>query len=252
MPVYLLDEKLVFPAPSLARKDGLLAVGGDLSVKRLLLAYSAGIFPWYTDSDPILWWSPDPRLVLKPHAFHLPRRMRRACRCSGWRITLDRSFAQVISACGGIRDASGEGTWITTEMTAAYCRLHALGYAHSVEVWDDGTLIGGLYGVSVGRGFFGESMFSRRPNASKTALVALVRFLSAHRFHFIDCQVTTGHLMQFGAREVPRKVFLKELNTACAAPGLKGRWEWTVSAASLVSGIKGSGEGPNPNCAYTV
>ncbi|MFH1984164.1 MAG: leucyl/phenylalanyl-tRNA--protein transferase [Pseudomonadota bacterium] len=239
MPVYLLNEDLVFPKPSLAREDGLLAVGGDLSVERLLLAYRGGIFPWYTDTDPILWWSPDPRLVLDPKTFYMPRRLRRQCRRCGWQITLDRDFAQVISACAGIRDISGEGTWITAEMAAAYRRLHTLGYAHSVEVWDDGALIGGLYGVSVGKGFFGESMFSRCPNASKIALAALVQFLSRQGFHFIDCQVTTAHLMQFGAAEVPRAVFLRKLNQASRAPGLTGRWDWEVSAASLVSGQKG-------------
>lgn len=233
MPVYLLNERLVFPLPSLAREDGLLAVGGDLSVERLLLAYSAGIFPWYTDTDPILWWSPDPRLVLFPNAFHLPRRLRRECRQSKWALSLDRAFDQVIFACADVREAIGEGTWITDEMMTAYRRLHALGYAHSVEVWEGKALIGGLYGVSLGRGFFGESMFSRRRNASKMALAALARFLDGHGFRFIDCQVTSTHLLQFGAAEMPRAAFLNMLKKACASPGLMGRWDWAASAASL-------------------
>ena len=233
MPVYLLNERLAFPVPSLAREDGLLAVGGDLSVERLLLAYSAGIFPWYTGSDPVLWWSPDPRLVLYPNAFHLPRRLRRECRQSAWTITLDRAFDQVISACADVRETSGEGTWITAEMMDAYRRLHALGYAHAVEVWEGKALIGGLYGVSLGRGFFGESMFSKRRGASKMALAALVRFLTRQAFRFIDCQITNGHLTQFGAKEIPRMVFLKDLDRSNREPGLRGAWDWSVPAAEL-------------------
>ena len=239
MPVYLLDDTLTFPVPSLARKDGLLAVGGDLSAARLMLAYSAGIFPWYTESEPILWWSPDPRLILTPEAFHMPRRLRRECRRCGWRVSLDRAFHEVITACAGVRDATGEGTWITGDMMTAYSRLHGLGHAHSVEVWDEGALIGGLYGVSIGRGFFGESMFSLRTSASKIALAALVRFVSRHGFHFIDCQVVTGHLLQFGATAVPREVFLKDLHRASREPGLIGRWNGEMDAAEL------GGENPN-------
>jgi leucyl/phenylalanyl-tRNA--protein transferase len=149
---------------------------------------------------------------------------------------LDQSFDAVIAACADIRENNGEGTWITKDMMAAYSRLHAAGHAHSVEVWDDASLVGGLYGVAMGQGFFGESMFSRRPNASKLALAALVRFLSGHGFHFIDCQVTSPHLLQFGAKEVPRKCFLKALDTATRAPGLMGGWDWAQSAAAVVAG----------------
>ncbi len=236
MPVYLLNDDLIFPLPSRARKDGLLAVGGDLSLERLLLAYSAGIFPWYTEPDPILWWSPDPRLIITPASFHLPRRLRRVIRRCGWRVTVDQTFDAVIAACAGIRENNGEGTWITQDMMTAYRRLHAVGHAHSVEVWADGLLVGGLYGVAMGRGFFGESMFSLRPNASKIALAALVQYLTRNDFLFIDCQVTSPHLLQFGARAVPRKGFLKALATATRAPGLIGRWEWAETAAALVTG----------------
>lgn len=239
MPVYLLNEDIAFPVPSLARGDGLLAVGGDLSDERLLLAYSAGIFPWYTDVGPILWWSPDPRLVIKPAAFHLHRRTRRHFRRCGWQVRLDTVFDAVTAACAAPRGPDEAGTWITDDMMRAYGRLHRLGYAHSVEVWEGMALVGGLYGVAIGKGFFGESMFSRRSNASKVALAALVRFLSRHGFHFIDCQVTSTHLMQFGAEEVPRELFLEWLDRANRESGVIGRWAWSVAAAALAEQVEG-------------
>jgi leucyl/phenylalanyl-tRNA--protein transferase len=225
MPVYRLTEDLVFPAPDLAREDGLLAVGGDLSVDRLLLAYSAGIFPWYSEPDPILWWSPDPRLVLCMEDFRVPRRLERTCRNTRLQITLDRSFQQVIEACARVRIDDGEGTWITGDMIDAYARLHDAGYAHSVEVWSEQRLVGGLYGVGLGGGFFGESMFSLDRDASKIALVHLARFLAGNGFDVIDCQVTTEHMSQFGAREITRQEFLGILSRTLRKPTLTGNWE---------------------------
>lgn len=227
MPVFVLSEKLGFPPPRLATPEGLLAVGGDLNEERLVLAYRTGIFPWYSEGEPILWWSPDPRLVLYPDQFHLPRSLSRTIRREGYEISMDRAFAEVITECGRLRHERGEGTWIVPEMVEAYGRLHRSGLAHSVEVWAAGDLVGGLYGVSLGAGFFGESMFSRRPDASKAALAALVCHIRGIGLHWIDCQVTTGHLLRMGAREIPREQYLAELQHAMRAPTRSGRWSWT-------------------------
>ena len=221
MPVYLLTEELLFPPPHLADKSGLLAVGGDLSVERLLLAYSSGIFPWYSDDEPILWWSPDPRLVLYPNELNVSGSLRKVLRKQVFRVTMDAAFPQIIAACASIRDS----TWIIDDMIRAYCRLHESGYAHSVEVWQDGELAGGLYGVSLGRCFFGESMFSRRSNASKVALYHLVEHVKALHFDLIDCQVTSDHLLRLGAREIPRRQFLAEIKQSLKSPTLKGKWD---------------------------
>jgi leucyl/phenylalanyl-tRNA--protein transferase len=226
MPVFMLSEEVAFPPPYLGTPEGLLAVGGDLSEERLLLAYRTGIFPWYSEGEPILWWSPDPRLVLYPGEFHLSRSLGRALRKKVFAITMDRAFSEVIGACAGLREERGEGTWIGPDMIEAYCRLHRAGFAHSVEVWAEGALVGGLYGVSLGAGFFGESMFSRRDDASKAALAALVAYVRPLGFHFIDCQVTTGHLLRMGAREIPRRQYLAELKQALKAPTRAGRWNW--------------------------
>lgn len=224
MPVFLLSEKLIFPSPRLARRDGLLAVGGDLRSERLLLAYRMGIFPWFTAGEPILWWSPDPRLVLYPGELRLSRSLRRSIRRGVYRVTADRAFERIIRECAVVRLEKGEPTWIVEEMATAYCRLHQDGYGHSIEVWQKRRLVGGLYGVSLGGCFFGESMFSRARDASKVGLVALVDFLRKHRFTIIDCQVTTAHLLSLGAREVPRDRFLSDLQKALAAPTLRGPW----------------------------
>ena len=221
MPVYLLTEELLFPPPHLAEDGGLLAVGGDLSVERLLLAYSSGIFPWYSDDEPILWWSPDPRLVLYPNELNVSGSLRKVLRKQVFRVTMDAAFPQIIAACASIRDS----TWIIDDMIRAYCRLHESGYAHSVEVWQDGELAGGLYGVSLGRCFFGESMFSRRSNASKVALYHLVEHVKALHFDLIDCQVTSDHLLRLGAREIPRRQFLAEIKQSLKSPTLKGKWD---------------------------
>jgi len=210
MPVYRLTDELIFPHPSLADPGGLVAVGGDLSPERLLLAYAHGIFPWYSDLSPILWWSPDPRLVLFPGELKISRSLRRVIKKQVFTVTMNSSFGEVIRACAQTR---GE-TWITGEMIEAYAALHELGYAHSFESRHEGRLVGGLYGIALGRAFFGESMFSAMSDASKVALVFLVRFLADLGFEFIDCQTTTEHLRRFGAREIPRKEFLDRLGRA--------------------------------------
>ncbi|MFZ5562924.1 MAG: leucyl/phenylalanyl-tRNA--protein transferase [Thermodesulfobacteriota bacterium] len=225
MSIFLLDsDTIAFPPPDLAEASGLLAVGGDLSIDRLLAAYRAGIFPWYAEGEPTLWWSPDPRLVLFPGDLRVSARLRRLIRGGGFALTMDTAFEAVIRACATAGDRTQTGTWITGEMVEAYCRLHRAGYAHSVEAWRDGGLAGGLYGVSLGRCFFGESMFTGVSNASKVALVGLVEFLAARNFDMIDCQMTTAHLMRFGAVEVRRSVFLKRLAVALQAPTLTGTW----------------------------
>ncbi|MCL5406146.1 MAG: leucyl/phenylalanyl-tRNA--protein transferase [Deltaproteobacteria bacterium] len=210
MPVYRLSDELVFPHPSLADPEGLLAVGGDLSPERLLLAYANGIFPWYSDSDPILWWSPDPRLVLFPAELKISRSLMRTIKKQVFKVTVDGAFGKVIRACARTR----EETWLTAEMIEAYETLHELGFAHSVETFCEDRLVGGLYGVALGRAFFGESMFSVMSDASKVALVCLVQHLSERGFELIDCQMPTEHLKRLGAREIPRKEFLALLRAA--------------------------------------
>ncbi len=224
MPVFLLTEAMTFPSPELAEKDGLLAVGGDLSMERLLLAYRMGIFPWFSENEPILWWSPNPRLVLYPLELHLSRSLKRTIRKKKFRITVNKTFEDVITACAGIRLENGEPTWIGEDMIEAYKRLHRAGYAHSVEAWMDGDLAGGLYGVSIGKCFFGESMFARVGDASKVAFAYLARLLAAEGFHLIDCQVTTGHLKRFGAREIPRNHFLQQLKISIPCEIGRGKW----------------------------
>jgi len=223
MPVYRLPEAILFPPVDHAEKSGLLAVGGDLSPERLLAAYREGIFPWYGDGEPILWWSPDPRFVLFPDELRISRSMRQFLKKGLVRITVDRAFPEVISACRRPRPGQ-DGTWITPEMRAAYCALHDLGYAHSVEVWQGDVLAGGLYGVSLGRAFFGESMFSEAPNASKAALITLVRHLKERGFDLIDCQVETAHLAGLGARPIPRRDFCALLQQSLRHETLRGNW----------------------------
>jgi leucyl/phenylalanyl-tRNA---protein transferase len=214
MPVFTLSKRHSFPPAHLAIKEGLLAVGGDLTVDRLLTAYRSGIFPWYAEGDPILWWSPDPRLVLYPEELKVSKSLQRVIKRNTFHITFDMAFESVIRGCAETKRAYGEGTWITDEMKDAYCKLYRHGYAHSVEAWQSDTLVGGLYGVVIGRVFFGESMFSHVSNSSKVAFVRLVENLKHLKFDLIDCQVKTDHLMRFGAREIPRKVFLEQLKKA--------------------------------------
>ncbi len=214
-----------FPPVGLALREpnGLLAAGGDLRPERLLAAYRRGIFPWYEEGQPILWWSPDPRAVLYPHALRVSRSLRRTLKRGGFEVTVDRAFAAVVAGCASPRPGA-VGTWITPEMAAAYGTLHRLGWAHSIETWRDGVLVGGLYGVAIGRVFFGESMFSRVTDASKVALVGLVRRLEARGFELIDCQVASEHLASLGAVELPRRVFLERLAALCEPAGQPASW----------------------------
>jgi len=224
MPIYRLIQEAVFPRPEQADPSGLLAVGGDLSSERLLEAYRLGIFPWYSGDEPILWWSPDPRLVLDLDDFKISRSLRKTLNKEIFNVTFDQAFGDVIRACALAPRDEQRGTWITDDMQEAYVRLHKLGYAHSVESWFEGKLAGGLYGVSLGKAFFGESMFHRTADASKVALAGLVERLKSWKFHFIDAQMTTEHLLRLGAKELPRRVFLKRLGEALRSPSKKGMW----------------------------
>lgn len=224
MPIYRLAEQIVFPPADHADPSGLLAVGGDLSSDRLLEAYRQGIFPWYSDDQPLLWWSPDPRLILELSQFRLSRSLRRTLRKQTFQVTFDRAFDEVIKACASVPRRGQRGTWITEEMQEAYIRLYGLGFAHSVESWFEGELVGGIYGVSLGRCFFGESMFHLKSNASKVALAALVERLRNWDFDFIDAQMTTDHMLRLGAEEVPRRLFLKRLQAALRYPTKRGKW----------------------------
>ncbi len=226
--IALLDphDQTRFPDTRLALREpnGLLAIGGDLSPMRLEHAYRHGIFPWFSADDPILWWSPDPRTVLFPERIHISRSLHKRLRKQALSVTLDRDFEGVIRACAQPRDADG-GTWLMPEMIAAYQRLHARGLAHSVEVWSNRELVGGLYGIAIGRAFFGESMFSRTTDASKIALVHLCQQLADWGFGLIDCQMRTQHLISLGAIELPRAQFIALLDRFCAAPGRTESWD---------------------------
>jgi leucyl/phenylalanyl-tRNA--protein transferase len=221
--VFRLPREPVFPEPALAEPDGLLAVGGDLRPERLLRAYAEGIFPWYSEETPILWWSPDPRMVLLPGELHVPRSLRRALR-GRFEVRADTAFGRVIRRCAEKDRPGQDGTWITDEMIEAYERLHELGFAHSFEAWEGNELAGGLYGVSLGAAFFGESMFADRPEASKVAFVRSVEWLGGRGVELVDCQVDTEHLRRFGAREIPRVEFLSRLRNALASPTARGPW----------------------------
>ena len=224
MPVFALSEALVFPPPHLANPEGILAVGGDLSVNRLLLAYQSGIFPWYSEGDPIIWWSPDPRFILYPEKLKVSKSMRQVLRKGSFQVTYDQEFGAVINHCQKIDRRGQRGSWITAEMKSAYFDLHQAGYGHSVEVWHEGKLVGGLYGISLGKVFFGESMFSLMSNASKTGFIFLVKDLLDKDFQLIDCQVYTSHLESLGAEELDRKAFLEILENEANQPSLTGNW----------------------------
>jgi len=212
--IFRLDERLLFPEPGLAEADGLLAVGGDLSTERLLLAYQNGIFPWYSDDTPILWYSPHERFVLYPQELKISKSMRQVLRPGKFIVTADTCFNDVISACSTAPRQGQDGTWITDDMKAAYNKLHAEGHAHSVEVWQNGELAGGIYGVQVGHVFCGESMFSRVSNASKTALIYLCQ---SGLYQLIDCQVHTDHLASMGARMISREQYTTVLKTGLSS-----------------------------------
>ncbi len=225
MPVFQLSsEHHIFPPPELAEPNGLLAIGGDLSVERLVAAYRQGIFPWYGEGDPILWWFTSPRLILVPEEMYISRRLRRYYRNTDLRLSINHDFDQVISCCAAAPRKEGEGTWITKEMIQAYLRLHRRGYAHSVECWKGSTLVGGLYGISLGKVFFGESMFAAEPNSSKFALIHLVDFLISIDCRIIDCQMTTDHLVSLGAREMRGTKFRRLLDKYIATINENGAW----------------------------
>ncbi|MDA3971685.1 MAG: leucyl/phenylalanyl-tRNA--protein transferase [Desulfobulbaceae bacterium] len=221
--IFELGEELVFPPVALAGDGGLLAVGGDLSAERLVLAYSRGIFPWYSEGDPILWWSPDPRMVLFPDDFHCSRRLARTLKQGKFSVTFDQDFRGVIQACAGPR-RDHAGTWIVKDMIEAYCALHEQGWAHSVECWRDSQLVGGLYGVAIGGVFFGESMFSRVADSSKVAFAHLVARLKGYDFDVIDCQMNSPHLMSLGAREISGATFSSLLARSVVKPSQRGVW----------------------------
>jgi leucyl/phenylalanyl-tRNA--protein transferase len=225
---WLLPGNTGFPPATSALDDpnGLLAAGGDLSPARLLAAYRQGIFPWYDQGQPILWWSPSPRTVIYPEQLHISRSLRKILRRGGYRVTLDTAFTQVVTECAAPRNNAG-GTWINPAMSRAYVRLHELGHAHSVEVWRDRQLVGGLYGIALGRVFFGESMFSRADNASKVGFAHLARQLHQWQFPLIDCQVANEHLFSLGAVEIPREDFQQILLDFTCLPSIPAPWQFS-------------------------
>ena len=218
------DEPFPPVTAALADPNGLLAVGGELSALRLIDAYRHGIFPWFSPGQPVLWWSPDPRMVLMPHELKVSRSLRKALRRRDYEVRADTCFRAVMEACAEPRPEQG-GTWISAGMIAAYCALHEQGLAHSIETWIDGELAGGLYGVALGRMFYGESMFTHAADASKIALVHLVRQIEHWHFGMIDCQLHTRHLASLGAREIPRADFMRKLQELVDYPGVTGHWE---------------------------
>jgi leucyl/phenylalanyl-tRNA--protein transferase len=234
VPVYLLDERLAFPPLESAPRAGPLAVGGDLHPDRLVLAYSLGIFPWYGPGEPIQWYSPDPRMVLLSDELRVSRSLQRTLRKAPFRLTLDTAFQRVVDACAATPRPGQAGTWITDEMKDAYLELHRRGLAHSAEAWSDDDLAGGLYGVSLGAAFFGESMFANVPEASKVAFVAFTEQLRRWGIRLVDCQVYTEHLARFGATEWPRGEFLAALRSALEHPTRVGPWSFEPPEGSDV------------------
>jgi len=224
MPVFELVDDLIFPHPDMADKEGLLAYGGDLSVERLLLAYANGIFPWYSEDSPILWWFTDPRMVLFPEKLKISDSLKQSIRSKKFKVTFDHCFDKVIENCARSPRKGALGTWITNDMTEAYKNLHREGFAHSVETWLKGKLVGGLYGVSLGRVFYGESMFFKVSDASKVALFYLVQQLKLWNFLVIDAQQDTQHLRKLGAELIPGKAFLKILESSSKYETKKGKW----------------------------
>lgn len=223
MPIYLLNEKISFP-PVDGAEDGIVAVGGDLSPERLLLAYRLGIFPWFNEDDPIIWHSPEDRFILLLDDLHISKSMRRVLNANKFKITFDTDFAFVIQQCAQVKRKDEDGTWITKEMIDAYLELHYLGFAHSVEVWQEDKIVGGLYGVSLGKCFFAESMFHTATNASKFAIIKLVELLKHKNFHFIDAQVYTEHVETLGAKEKPRDKFMQLLQEGLKSESWIGKW----------------------------
>ena len=224
MTIFKLNSDFIFPDPTQAEPDGLLAIGGDLQIKRILLSYSMGIFPWYSDGQPILWWSPDPRLIILPHSLHRSKSLKRVIKSKKYEVKFDQCFDTIVELCSKVERRGQNGTWITDEMFAAYSKLHKAGFAHSVECYYKGQIVGGLYGVSLGGGFFGESMFSLKSDASKICLATLSEKLLEMNFDFIDCQIPTDHLKRMGAFEIDRKEFLIRLRRTLDKPTYSGNW----------------------------
>jgi len=235
MPVWSLPEEIIFPHPLSASGEGILAIGGDLSLERLILAYAYGIFPWYGEDEPIIWWFPDPRCAMKPEDVYISKTMRALLRKAPYKVTFDTCFADVIRLCKDVPRKRQPGTWIQPEIVDAYVDLHEAGYAHSVEIWKGGTLVGGLYGVAYGRVFFGESMFSLESNASKYALIILARNLEQREFDLIDCQQNTSHLRSMGATPMPAKDFHTLLQRNRLRSPSPGKWQYDPSLVHLPS-----------------
>lgn len=221
---YYLDEELYFPPLNTADKQGIVAIGGDLSIKRLLMAYHLGIFPWFSEGEPILWWSPNPRFVLYPEKIKISKSMRPILNNNRFKITFDKDFRTVIGHCKNTFREGQDGTWISDEMLERYCELHQLGFAHSVEVWQDDVIVGGLYGLALGNCFFGESMFAHVSNASKAGFITLVKKLVEKNFQLIDCQTYTEHLESLGAEHITRNQFVKQLEECLEKPTLQGNF----------------------------
>ena len=238
MPVYLLDKELSFPAPEDANEEGIVAVGGDLSPARLLIAYRHGIFPWPARGYPLLWFSPDPRFALKPSRVHVSRSLRKVIRKAELRVTADTAFAKVITACAAVPRPHQRGTWITDELQQGYLGLHELGYAHSIEAWRNDRLVGGLYGVALGTTFSGESMFASEPDASKVAFTTLLAHLAIWGFRIVDCQVHTEHLARFGATMWPRDRFLSTWRAGVEEPSLMAPWQLTMPPAQVLEQLR--------------
>jgi leucyl/phenylalanyl-tRNA--protein transferase len=235
MPVYLLTDELRFPPPEGASPEGIVAIGGDFRPERLLLGYGQGIFPWPSEGLPLLWFSPDPRFVLEPRDAHLPRSLRKQLKRMPYTIRFDTAFGEVIRACAATKRPGQRGTWITDELICGYEQLFELGFAHSVEAYQGDELVGGLYGVSLGRAFFGESMFANAPDASKLAFAMLLAQFVAWEVQLVDCQVYTDHLARFGAGDWPRALFLARLRDALTQETLRGRWTLEVTPEQALS-----------------
>lgn len=224
MPIFQLVEEIIFPKPEFAEPDGLLAIGGDLKPERLLGAYTNGIFPWFSEGDPILWWSPDPRTVIMLEDFKVSKSLLQSIKKYSYEIKFDSNFSEVIKQCALVERKHEDGTWITKEMIKAYTELHKLGFAHSVEVYFEGKLVGGLYGISLGNAFFGESMFHIKTDASKAAIYFLVEKLKVWNYSFVDAQIRTEHLISLGAKEIKRIDYLKLLENSMKAETRIGSW----------------------------
>ncbi|MCD4722493.1 MAG: leucyl/phenylalanyl-tRNA--protein transferase [Desulfobacula sp.] len=234
MPLFRLSKRLDFPPAWLSRSDGLLCIGGDLSPKRLLLAYKNGIFPWFSKNEPFLWWSPDPRLVLFPKDINISKSLNKKIKKNLFKVTMDNAFEQTIVSCASPREKEHEGTWLVDEMIDSYIQLHNMGYAHSIETWRGNKLVGGLYGVCLGGSFFGESMFSFESDASKIALVALANHLKKQGFDLIDCQVRTTHLLRMGACEISRNSFLDIINKSAKRKDIKDIWDPNINLKVII------------------